>query len=95
MVKGVADGCVERRAVHWSAVNSGNAGVLSEDEYDVAGFSVAWWIKRRIIDGTKVKAGDTLVGIASSGVHSNGFSLVRKIFALDEAGAKKRLGPAL
>ncbi len=92
VVKGVADGCVKAGCALVGGETAEMPGFYPEDEYDVAGFSVGVVDKKAIIDGTKVKAGDTLVGIASSGVHSNGFSLVRKIFALDEAGAKKRLG---
>ena len=54
-------------------------GMYAEGEYDIAGFTVGVVEKSKLIDGSKVKAGDVLVGIASSGVHSNGFSLVRKI----------------
>ena len=55
-------------------------GFYPVDEYDVAGFSVGIVDRKKMIDGTQMKAGDAIVGIRSSGVHSNGFSLVRKIF---------------
>ena len=75
---------------------------MPEDDYDLAGFAVGVVDKKDIIDGSTIKAGDTLIGIASSGVHSNGFSLVRKVFEMtkesldtyyDELG--KTLGEAL
>lgn len=91
IVKGVADGCVQAGCALVGGETAEMPGFYPEDEYDVAGFSVGVVDKKNIIDGKAVKAGDALVGIASSGVHSNGFSLVRKIFGLDEAGAKERL----
>ena len=75
---------------------------MPEDDYDLAGFAVGVVDKKDIIDGSTIKAGDTLIGIASRGVHSNGFSLVRKVFEMtkesldtyyDELG--KTLGEAL
>lgn len=77
-------------------------GLMPEDEYDLAGFSVGVCEKKDLIDGSTIKAGDVLIGVASSGVHSNGFSLVRKVFEMtkesldtyyDELG--KTLGEAL
>ena len=59
-------------------------GVMPEDDYDLAGFTVGIVDKDKIIDGSKMQAGDVLVGVASSGVHSNGFSLVRKVFGLNK-----------
>ncbi len=91
IVKGVADGCVQAGCALVGGETAEMPGFYPEDEYDVAGFSVGVVDKKNIIDGKAVKAGDALVGIASSGVHSNGFSLVRKIFGLDEAGAQERL----
>lgn len=91
IVKGVADGCVQAGCALVGGETAEMPGFYPEDEYDVAGFSVGAVDKKDIIDGTKVKAGDVLVGIASSGVHSNGFSLVRKVFGLDTDGAKDRL----
>ena len=61
-------------------------GFYSEDEYDLAGFSVGIIDKKDIIDSKKINAGDKVIGLASSGVHSNGFSLVRKIFNIEELG---------
>ena len=61
---------------------------MPEDEYDLAGFTVGVVDKKDIITGEDVKAGDVLIGMASSGVHSNGFSLVRKIFRMDKRNLK-------
>ena len=65
--------------------------MMPEEEYDIAGFSVGIVDKKNVIDGTKVQAGDVIIGLASTGVHSNGFSLVRKIFGLDTDDAMKHL----
>ena len=59
-------------------------GMMPEDEYDLAGFTVGIVDKNKMVDGGALKAGDVLIGLASSGVHSNGFSLVRKVFGIDE-----------
>ena len=64
-------------------------GVMPEDDYDLAGFTVGIVDKDKIIDGSKLQAGDVLVGVASSGVHSNGFSLVRKVFGLIKKSLKR------
>src|SRR5699024_8351798 len=66
-------------------------GFYPVDEYDIAGFSVGIVDRKNVIDGSTVKEGDVILGIASSGVHSNGFSLVRKIFGLDTEAAKENL----
>ena len=75
---------------------------MPEDDYDLAGFAVGVVDKKDIIDGSTIKAGDTLIGIASSGVHSNGFSLVRNVFKITEEALNtyydslgKTLGEAL
>lgn len=83
IVKGVADGCVQANCALIGGETAEMPDVYKEDEYDLAGFSVACVERKNLIDGSKVKVGDTLVGIASSGVHSNGFSLVRKILFKD------------
>lgn len=80
IVCGVAEGCVQAGAALVGGETAEMPGFYPVDEYDLAGFCVGVVDKEKIIDNTKVKAGDVLVGIASSGVHSNGFSLVRKIF---------------
>lgn len=84
IVSGIADGC----EMSYSALVGGETaempGFYPVDEYDVAGFSVGIVDKKKIIDGSKLCAGDVLIGLPSSGVHSNGFSLVRKVFGIDE-----------
>lgn len=102
IVKGVADGCIQSGAALIGGETAEMPGFYPVDEYDLAGFCVGVADKCDLIDGKDLKAGDALIGIASSGVHSNGFSLVRKVFdmtkeALDtyynELG--KTLGEAL
>ena len=80
IVKGVANGCVQSNAALIGGETAEMPGFYSEDEYDLAGFCVGVADKCDLIDGKDLKAGDSLIGIASSGVHSNGFSLVRKVF---------------
>ena len=84
IVKGVADGCVLSGCALVGGETAEHPGMMPEDEYDVAGFSVGVVEKSKITDGKNAKAGNVLIGIASSGVHSNGFSLVRKEFSVDE-----------
>lgn len=91
IVKGVADGCVKAGCALVGGETAEHPGLMPEDEYDVAGFSVGVVEKSQITDGTKAKAGDVLIGIASSGVHSNGYSLVRKVFGIDGENAKNVL----
>lgn len=79
IVAGVAEGCRQAGCALVGGETAEMPGMYGEDEYDIAGFTTGAVEKSRLIDGSKVKAGDVLVGIASSGVHSNGFSLVRKI----------------
>ena len=81
IVSGVAEGCRQAGCALVGGETAEMPGMYSDGEYDIAGFTVGAVEKSKLIDGSKVKAGDVLVGIASSGVHSNGFSLVRKIFA--------------
>ena len=84
IVKGIADGCVESGCALIGGETAEHPGLMPEDEYDVGGFSVGIVSKRAIIDGSKVAEGDAIIGLASSGVHSNGFSLVRKVFGIDK-----------
>ena len=102
IVKGVADGCIQSGAALIGGETAEMPGFYPVDEYDLAGFCVGVADKCDLIDGKDLKAGDVLIGIASSGVHSNGFSLVRKVFDMtkealdtyyDELG--KTLGEAL
>jgi len=81
IVKGIADGCVEAGCALIGGETAEMPGFYPEDEYDLAGFAVGIVEKSKIIDGSKIKAGDKLIGLASSGIHSNGYSLVRKILA--------------
>ncbi len=80
IVSGVAEGCVQSDAALIGGETAEHPGLMPEDEYDLAGFAVGVVEKKDLITGADIKPGDTLIGIASSGVHSNGFSLVRKVF---------------
>ena len=102
IVSGVAEGCKQSDAALIGGETAEHPGLMPEDEYDLAGFAVGVVDEKDIITGADVKAGDVLIGLASSGVPSNGFSLVRKIFEMtkesldtyyDELG--KTLGEAL
>lgn len=102
IVKGVAEGCKQSDAALIGGETAEHPGLMPEDEYDLAGFTVGVVERKNLITGEAIKPGDVLIGIASSGVHSNGFSLVRKVFEMtkesldtyyDELG--KTLGEAL
>ena len=80
IVKGVADGCKLSGCALVGGETAEHPGLMPEDEYDLAGFSVGVCDRKNLITGENIKPGDTLVAIKSSGVHSNGFSLVRKVF---------------
>ena len=82
IVKGVAEGCKQSGAALIGGETAEHPGLMPEDEYDLAGFAVGVVDEKDLITGQNIKAGDTLIGIASSGVHSNGFSLVRKVFEM-------------
>lgn len=82
IVKGVAEGCKQAGAALIGGETAEHPGLMPEDEYDLAGFAVGLADEKDLITGANIKAGDTLIGIASSGVHSNGFSLVRKVFEM-------------
>ena len=84
IVSGVADGCKQGNAALIGGETAEMPGFYPEDEYDLAGFAVGIVDEKDIITGAGLKAGDVLIGMASSGVHSNGFSLVRKIFKMDK-----------
>lgn len=102
IVKGVAEGCKQSEAALIGGETAEHPGLMPEEDYDLAGFAVGVVEKKEIIDGKTMKDGDILVGIASSGVHSNGFSLVRKVFDMTEESLNtyydelgKTLGEAL
>lgn len=82
IVKGVADGCVQSGAALIGGETAEHPGLMPEEEYDLAGFAVGVADEKDLVTGEHIKEGDVLIGIASSGVHSNGFSLVRKVFAM-------------
>jgi len=84
IVSGVAEGCKQSGAALIGGETAEHPGLMPEDEYDLAGFAVGVVDEKDIITGADLKAGDVLIGMASSGVHSNGFSLVRKIFKMDK-----------
>lgn len=84
IVKGVAEGCIQSECALIGGETAEHPGLMPEDEYDLAGFAVGIVDKKDIITGANLKAGDVLIGMASSGVHSNGFSLVRKVFRMTE-----------
>jgi len=86
IVAGVAEGCVQAGCALVGGETAEHPGMMGEDEYDIAGFSVGLVEKSKIPDKTKVKAGDVIIALASSGVHSNGFSLTRKVFNIDADG---------
>ncbi len=102
IVSGVADGCAQSDAALIGGETAEMPGFYPEDEYDLAGFAVGIVDQKDLITGQNIKAGDVLVGIASSGVHSNGFSLVRKVFDMTKESLEtyyeelgKTLGEAL
>lgn len=80
IVKGVAEGCKQAGAALIGGETAEHPGLMPEEEYDLAGFAVGVAEEKELITGSEIKAGDVLIGIASSGVHSNGFSLIRKVF---------------
>ncbi len=91
IVKGVADGCVLAGCALVGGETAEMPGFYPIDEYDLAGFSVGIVEKSKITDGNRAKAGDVLIGIASSGIHSNGYSLVRSVFDLNGDDAKNKI----
>lgn len=84
IVKGVADGCVQAGCALVGGETAEHPGLMPDEEYDLAGFTVGIGEKNKLVSGENLKAGDALIGVASSGVHSNGFSLVRKVFDINE-----------
>ena len=84
IVKGVAEGCRQAGAALIGGETAEHPGLMPEDEYDLAGFAVGVVDRKDMITGENLKPGDVLIGLASSGVHSNGFSLVRRVFLMTE-----------
>lgn len=103
IVSGVAEGCIKAGCALIGGETAEHPGLMKEDEFDIAGFCTGVVDKRKIIDRSMIKEGDAIIGLASSGVHSNGFSLIRKVFGiesreiLDELipGENKTLGEVL
>ena len=91
IVKGVADGCVQAGCALVGGETAEHPGMMPADEYDLAGFSVGLLDRERMIDHGATRPGDVLIALPSSGVHSNGFSLVRKVFRIGEGGENLRL----
>jgi phosphoribosylformylglycinamidine cyclo-ligase len=89
IVSGVAEGCVTSGCSLIGGETAEMPGFYPEDEYDIAGFAVGMVDRKKMIDGKNIKEGDMLIGIASSGLHSNGYSLVRKVFNLSKKGREK------
>lgn len=84
IVKGVAEGCVQSGCALVGGETAEHPGLMPDEEYDLAGFTVGIGEKDKLVSGENLKAGNALIGVASSGVHSNGFSLVRKVFDINE-----------
>lgn len=84
IVKGVAEGCVQAGCALVGGETAEHPGLMPKEEYDLAGFTVGIGEKDKLVSGEHLKSGDALIGVASSGVHSNGFSLVRKVFNINE-----------
>ena len=83
IVSGVAEGCVQSGAALIGGETAEHPGMMPEEEYDLAGFAVGIVDKKKILDNTKTAEGDVVIALASSGIHSNGFSLCRKVFNID------------
>ena len=88
IVKGVADGCVQAGCALVGGETAEHPGLMPNEDYDLAGFTVGIGDKDKLVSGDNLKAGDVLIGVASSGIHSNGFSLIRKVFDINEETIK-------
>ena len=99
IVKGVSEGCVQAGCALIGGETAEHPGMMPEDEYDLAGFTVGIVDEEKIIDKASVKEGDVIIGLPSSGIHSNGFSLVRKVFDIENTDSlyryEERLGKPL
>ena len=91
IVSGVAEGCVQSECALIGGETAEMPGFYAQDEYDMAGFAVGVVDKSKILNKTDVSAGDVIIGLASSGIHSNGYSLVRKIFDVDNIDLNKKM----
>ena len=89
IVKGVAEGCIQSECCLIGGETAEMPGFYPEDEYDLAGFAVGIVDKKKVIDIEKVSEGDAIIGLASSGIHSNGYSLVRKVFDVENTDLNK------
>ena len=85
IVAGVAEGCVQAGCALIGGETAEHPGIMAEDDYDLAGFSVGVVDKKKIIDNSRMTAGDVVIALPSTGVHSNGFSLVRRVFNVEQA----------
>lgn len=85
IVSGVAEGCVQSGAALVGGETAEHPGMMASDDYDLAGFTVGIVDRDKVVDKTKTRAGDVLIALPSSGVHSNGFSLIRKVFNIEHA----------
>ena len=88
LVSGVAEGCVQSGAALIGGETAEHPGLMPVEDYDLAGFAVGIVDKKKILDKTKMAEGDVVIALASSGIHSNGFSLIRKVFRIDENPAE-------
>ncbi|MCR5767585.1 MAG: phosphoribosylformylglycinamidine cyclo-ligase [Lachnospiraceae bacterium] len=91
LVEGVAEGCAQAGCALIGGETAEHPGTMQPDDYDLAGFSVGIVDKKNIIDNTKMKKGDAVIALASSGIHSNGFSLVRKVFDIENADLDEQI----
>ena len=94
VIAGIAEGCVKAGCALVGGETAEMPGMYPEGDYDLAGFCVGVVERDRIIDGSRTRAGDAVIGLASSGPHSNGYSLIRRLIAETGAGAETRLGDA-
>ncbi len=95
IVKGVAEGCVQAGCALIGGETAEHPGMMADDDYDLAGFIVGLVDKPKVVDGSRLQAGDVLVGVLSSGVHSNGFSLVRKVFGIGKMDMGEETGKGM
>ncbi len=98
IVSGVAEGCVQAGCALIGGETAEHPGMMPQDDYDLAGFTVGVVDREKVIDGSRLAAGDVLLGLRSTGVHSNGFSLVRRVFGIgrmDGAGEDSLVGAAM